>query len=168
MPKPLVAIVGRPNVGKSTLFNRLVGEQRAVVDDRAGTTRDRLVAGLRNAPATVDEPEDTSVKIAIVGRPNVGKSSLLNRLLGQERAIVSDIPGTTRDVIEDAMPFRSGERPKSVKKILPNIAGFARQSEMQFPINCQRASDSRSNKNGNHVFVANGISDFKLAIQCGM
>jgi len=244
MPKPLVAIVGSPNVGKSTLFNRLVGDRRAVVDDRAGTTRDRLVAeadwngvtfdlvdtggiepltradsgsdplsvdsaqfvpqiraqaemaiaeadavifmtdvaagptvadrevaeilrrrqvrrgdelfppvvlvankaenvereadavalyelgmgeplpisalhglgigdmldvlvaGLRNAPATADEPEDTSVKIAIVGRPNVGKSSLLNRLLGQERAIVSDIPGTTRDALDTPMVYQ--------------------------------------------------------------
>ena len=246
MPKPLVAIVGRPNVGKSTLFNRLVGEQRAVVDDRAGTTRDRLVAeaewngvtfdlvdtggiepitradaradplsldsaqfvpqiraqaemaiaeadavlfmtdaaagptaadrevaeilrrhqvrhgderfppvllvankaeneareaeavalyelgmgeplpisalhgigtgdmldqlitALRALPATAAEQdeEDTSVKIAIVGRPNVGKSSLLNRLLGQERAIVSDIPGTTRDALDTPMVYQ--------------------------------------------------------------
>ena len=245
MSKPLVAIVGRPNVGKSTLFNRLVGEQRAVVDDRAGTTRDRLVAeaewngvtfdlvdtggiepitradargdplsldsaqfvpqiraqaemaiseadavifmtdaaagptaadrevadilrrhqvrrgderfppvlllankaeneereadavalyelgmgeplpisalhgigtgdmldklitALRALPSTAAEldEEDTSVKIAIVGRPNVGKSSLLNRLLGQERAIVSDIPGTTRDALDTPLVF---------------------------------------------------------------
>jgi GTP-binding protein len=244
MPKPLVAIVGRPNVGKSTLFNRLVGERRAVVDDRAGTTRDRLVAeadwngvsfdlvdtggieplvradaradplsvdsaqfvpqiraqaemaiaeadavifmtdavagptaadrevadilrrkqvrrgdalfppivlaankaeneereadavalyelgmgeplaisalhgigigelldalvtDLKAAPASETEAEDTSVKIAIVGRPNVGKSSLLNRLLGQERAIVSDIPGTTRDALDTPMTYQ--------------------------------------------------------------
>jgi GTP-binding protein len=240
MPKPLVAIVGRPNVGKSTLFNRLIGEQRAVVDDTAGTTRDRLVAeaewngvtfdlvdtgGIEplprveaNAdplavdsaqfvpqiraqaeiaiadadavlfmtdvgngptaadlevagilrrhqkkrdgvpyppvvlavnkteargkedeiysfyelgmgephaisalhgtgtgdlldalvaalPPTEEPPEDNSVKIAIVGRPNVGKSSLLNRLLGQERAIVSPVPGTTRDAVDTPLDY---------------------------------------------------------------
>ncbi|HYO88827.1 MAG TPA: ribosome biogenesis GTPase Der, partial [Candidatus Limnocylindrales bacterium] len=230
--KPLVALVGRPNVGKSTLFNRLVGERRAVVDEIPGTTRDRLLgqfewrgsefrvvdtggieiyqpkgsrdesplaegsadfvpqiraqalsaveeadaiilvvdgdAGItaadediaeilrrtekpvviaankldhvkRNDAAvefyglglgevfaisaihglgvgdlldavyfgvkeTVVMPEtpegDDHLKIAIVGRPNVGKSSLLNKLLGEERMIVSDIPGTTRDAID--------------------------------------------------------------------
>jgi GTP-binding protein len=240
MPKPLVAIVGRPNVGKSTLFNRLIGERRAVVDDNPGTTRDRLVAEaewngvffdvvdtggieplpradpaadplavdsaqfvpqiraqaemaiaeadavifmtdagsgptaadhevadilrrrqtrvdgdlrppvlltvnktesvMREAaaydfyelgmgephlisalhgtgtgdlldaltaalPAVPEPPEDQSVKIAIVGRPNVGKSSLLNRLLGEERAIVSPVPGTTRDAVDTPLVY---------------------------------------------------------------
>jgi GTP-binding protein len=242
MPKPLVAIVGRPNVGKSTFFNRLIGERRAVVDDKAGTTRDRLVAeaewngvlfdvvdtggiepiervdatqdplgtdsaqfipqiraqaemaiaeadavifmtDIGSGPTAADrevaevlrrhqtrrdgvltppvilvvnkvenikreseaysfyelgmgEPlpisalhgtgsgdmldalvavlkaapspipaEDTSVKVAIVGRPNVGKSSLLNRLLGEERAIVSPVPGTTRDAVDTPMMY---------------------------------------------------------------
>lgn len=242
MPKPLVAIVGRPNVGKSTLFNRLTGERLAVVDDNPGTTRDRQVAeaewngitfdvvdtgGIEPLPRankgedplatdsaqfipqiraqaemaigaadvvifmtevdagvtpadrevaqvlrrhqTKDEvtgelrppvllvvnkseniardmealsfyelgmgepvpisamhgistgdlldavikalppappPDDTtSVKISIVGRPNVGKSSLLNRLLGEERAIVSPIPGTTRDAIDTLLTY---------------------------------------------------------------
>lgn len=231
MPKPVVALVGRPNVGKSTLFNRLAGERLAVTDSQPGTTRDRLFAeaewnGLAfdlvdtggvdpgggegellgqvraqaelavqeadailflvdgesgvspvdhelakvlrrhqttengkprppillvvnkadNRPrreqaveffelgmgdpipisalhgtgcgdlldqltATFDqsgaEPAvEAQVKIAIVGRPNVGKSSLLNRLLGEERVIVSPIPGTTRDAIDTSLMFQ--------------------------------------------------------------
>lgn len=220
--KPLVAIVGRPNVGKSTLFNRLVEEPRAIVEDLPGTTRDRLyadavwggmaftlidtgglvlwsedeltmqvrrqvelamaeaeailfmvdvtegltagdeeIAGLlrvsqkplflvvnkadneaRRLAATefyslgLGEPypisalhgtgtgdlldglvasfppreeveEAEGVRVAIVGRPNVGKSSLLNALLGWERAIVNERPGTTRDVIDTQMNWDS-------------------------------------------------------------
>jgi len=217
MPKPIVAIVGRPNVGKSTLFNRIVGERIAIVDDVAGITRDRLYAdgewlnrhftlidtgGLdpdnedvlnqhvfRQAEAAIEnadvvlflvdikqgvmdadrqvadmlrkvnkpvvlavnkvdnptkanheiyefyelgigdpipisagqalglgdmldeviqhfpddadhEEEDNRIKVAIVGKPNVGKSSLINKILGEERMIVSDIPGTTRDAVD--------------------------------------------------------------------
>lgn len=221
MAKPIVAIVGRPNVGKSTLFNRLVGERQAIVEDIPGTTRDRvygvadwsgleftivdtgglqdeheidgtsaaeiakytreqaqsaineadviifmvdakagvnsgdhevadmlrradkptiLVANkadnltrrdmvaefyelgigepiavssyhgsgtgdlldrvVESLPEAEDEPEHEGPAIAIVGRPNVGKSRLLNALLGQERAIVSDVPGTTRDSLD--------------------------------------------------------------------
>ena len=221
MPRPIVAIVGRPNVGKSTLFNRLIGERRAIVEDLPGTTRDRvygtadwggveftvvdtgglqvereiaassvaeiaqrtreqaqsaideadvivfmvdvkaglttgdydvadllrrtdkptiLVANKADSPGRresatefyalglgepipvsafhgigsgdlldrivealpefEEEPETEGPSIAIVGRPNVGKSRLLNALLGQERAIVSDVPGTTRDTLD--------------------------------------------------------------------
>jgi GTPase len=230
--KPVVALVGRPNVGKSTLFNRLAGERLAIVDDTPGTTRDRIVsegewngrpfdvvdtggidpthggrtplsvdsadfipeiraqalmavhdadavlfltdgtsgvtspdrevaeilrryqktvngqsqppifvvvnkcenAKQRDAatefyelglgdpfpvsaihgtgtgdlldalvasfPKQVEVEPDESIKIAIVGKPNAGKSSLLNKLVGEERAIVSPIPGTTRDAID--------------------------------------------------------------------
>jgi len=239
MSKPIVALVGRPNVGKSTLFNRLTGERLAIVDEVPGTTRDRLLAeaewsgyffyvmdtggidptkGKGQTPLSIgskafirqirqqaelamlesdvivfvvdgqsgvtpadheiadilrrkqrevngkflppvilavnkaeslkirqsaaefyelglgepyaisalhgtgtgdlldevigyieemgeDFDEDDSVKIAIVGKPNVGKSSLLNKIVGQERAIVSDIPGTTRDAVDTKMDY---------------------------------------------------------------
>ncbi|MCA1669625.1 MAG: ribosome biogenesis GTPase Der [Thermomicrobia bacterium] len=221
MAKPIVAVVGRPNVGKSTLFNRLIGERRAIVQDEPGTTRDRVYGdvewngvsfalidtggiivdergaeldlstipadtlkqaqhaieeadvivmvvdaniGTTTADHTVadivrrtrkpvvlaankaesntraanavdfyalgltdpivvsslhgrgtgdlldaivealperdEETDATGPRIAIVGRPNVGKSRLLNAFLGQERAIVSDEPGTTRDSLD--------------------------------------------------------------------
>ncbi len=214
MNKPLIAIVGRPNVGKSTLFNRLAGERISIVEDTPGVTRDRVYADcewcghaftlidtgglelksddemwvhiraqvelaidasdaiiyvvdgktgltlddeaitayLRKAkvpvllavnkidnnelhetyqffslgfgepyavsaaqgkglgdlldavvaavPAVSPEEEEDVIKIAIVGKPNAGKSSIVNRLLGYERVIVSNIAGTTRDAID--------------------------------------------------------------------
>ena len=220
MTKPTVALVGRPNTGKSTLFNRLVGGREAIVSDQAGTTRDRhfgdatwngrdfwivdtgglvpdsqetmdkairaqveravteadlvllLVDGqsginpidadiakrLRQSGATVmlavnkldeireqdarhgfhelglgepwpvsastgkgtgdlldeivkqlpDTPveeDPTEIRIAVVGRPNAGKSSLVNRLLGEERRVVTPIAGTTRDAIDSRMSY---------------------------------------------------------------
>ena len=242
MAKPVVALVGRPNVGKSTLFNRLAQERLAVIDEIPGTTRDRIMAeaqwngyhfdiidtggidptqvsagkkqeplsigssafiqeirtqaemAIANADAVLfvvdvqhgvtapdqevaqilrthqekrdgkdwppvllvvnkcenettraeaytfyelgmgtpyaisamhgigtgdmldalvdtfenwveDQEEDNTIKISIVGRPNAGKSTLLNRLTGEERAIVSPIPGTTRDAVDTRMLF---------------------------------------------------------------
>src|ERR1043166_9304475 len=161
----LVAIVGRPNVGKSTLFNRLIGERRSIVGDEPGITRDRIYGQVEWAgtkfslidtggmvpdddaviPANIfkqagmaideagvliwvvdgrtgitllddviellktgeerhelaEETVERELRLAIVGRPNVGKSSLLNRILGEDRVIVSPVAGTTRDAIED-------------------------------------------------------------------
>lgn len=248
--KPIVAVVGRPNVGKSTLFNRLVGERQAIVEDEPGTTRDRvygtadwggleftlvdtgglqddreivasgsladiarhtreqarsaideadaivfivdakagLAAGdhevadlLRRAdkptilaankadnaerresvvdffelglgdpiaisayhgsgtgdlldrlvealPESEEEPEIEGPAIALVGRPNVGKSRLLNALLGQERAIVSDVPGTTRDSLDTELIW-SG-RPLT----LIDTAGIRRRGRVEHGI----------------------------------
>jgi GTP-binding protein len=223
MPLPLVAIVGRPNVGKSTLFNSMLGERLSIVDPTAGTTRDRIAAILRHdghavelvdtgglglvdesrledhindqidlaiaaadvvifvvdvrdgitgldrrvagrlrklgrpivlaankadakglefdaaefyalglgepvpmsalhkfntteirdrvfaaLPEAPDAPEDAAPRIAIVGRRNAGKSTLLNTLVGTGRVITSDIPGTTRDAVD--VRIRHGDR----------------------------------------------------------
>lgn len=221
--KPLVAIVGRPNVGKSTLFNRIVGKKVSIVEDYEGVTRDRLycdaewcgfnftlidtggleiksedkmwrhireqariaveiaeevifvvdgkagmtandmevadflrtskkpvivavnkldnneqdnlydfyslgvgdVVGIsaeqskgigdlldlvvENLPKIQAEQEDDVIDVAIVGKPNAGKSSLTNKLLGYERVIVSDIAGTTRDAIDTAFEWNSNK-----------------------------------------------------------
>lgn len=239
MKTPLVVIVGRPNVGKSTLFNRLVGKRDAIVDNISGVTRDRnygevewngkefrlidtggfvpdspdlfetaireqikiaieesdkiifLVDGrdgitpvdkeitkmLRSSgkqfyllvnkidsenyesltaefhslgvdnpvpvsaivgrgigdfldtltadfvPA-VEESEDKRLKIAIVGRPNVGKSSLTNALLGYDRSIVTDIPGTTRDSIDSILKYYGEEI------VLIDTAGLRKKSKI--------------------------------------
>ncbi|WP_058485539.1 ribosome biogenesis GTPase Der [Defluviitalea phaphyphila] len=242
MSKPIVAIVGRPNVGKSTLFNRLAGERIAIVEDTPGVTRDRIYAeaewlnhkftlidtggiepnaediilkqmrrqaeiaietsdviiflvdvkqGLTDSdhevanmlrksqkpvvlvvnkvdnmvkdnmdiyefynlglgdpiPISAAQPlglgdmldevvkyfdkteetnyEDEVIKVAIIGKPNVGKSSLINKILGEERVIVSDIPGTTRDAIDT--PVTIGED----KFVFIDTAGIRRKNKVK-------------------------------------
>jgi GTPase len=87
-----------------------------------GDLLDRIVELL---PEGEDEPDPDTVRLAIIGRPNVGKSSLVNRFLGEERVIVSDVAGTTRDAID--MPLIVGER----KLILVDTAGMRRQSKVE-------------------------------------
>ncbi|MBQ9506583.1 MAG: ribosome biogenesis GTPase Der [Clostridia bacterium] len=241
MSKPIVAIVGRPNVGKSTLFNKLCGQRLAIVDDRPGVTRDRLYAdcewlgrrflivdtggiepysddvilsqmrrqaelAIRSADAIIlvtdirsgvtandsevanmllksgkpiilcvnkcdgigdvppefyefynlglgdpiavssvhghgtgdlldevlkhlpseqeEETENDRIKVAIVGKPNVGKSSLVNALCGQERMLVSDIAGTTRDASDTIVENEHG------KFVFIDTAGLRRKSRV--------------------------------------
>ena len=241
MAKPLVAIVGRPNVGKSMLFNKLTGKRLSIVEDTPGVTRDRLYAqaewrgrtfdlvdtggiepGTDNqilsfmreqaeiaiAAATVivfvcdirtgmtaadqevagmlqrsrkpvvlavnkmdstghtnpdiyefynlglgdpypvsavhghgtgdlldacfehfppeyeEEAEDDVIKVAIIGKPNVGKSSLVNRILGQERVIVSDVAGTTRDAVDSYLE-KGGQ-----KYLIIDTAGMRKKSKV--------------------------------------
>ena len=239
MPRPIVALIGRPNTGKSTLFNRLVGWRKAIVDRQPGLTRDRLygvaewrgremtvvdtaglsmnpddasrvaiehqtrlaiedaqvivflldaregvtpldrdiadmlrrsrrpvvvaankVDDLRQAylrhevlelgfadpvmmsghhgigvddlldsvlallpePQEVEPGEEAVARLAIMGRPNVGKSSLLNQLLGDERAVVSPTPGTTRDPVDTELAF------DGLPVVLVDTAGIRRRS----------------------------------------
>ena len=241
MAKPLVAIVGRPNVGKSMLFNKLTGKRLSIVEDTPGVTRDRLYAeaewrgrtfdlvdtggiepGTDNqilsfmreqaeiaiASATVivfvcdirtgmtaadqevagmlqrsrkpvvlavnkmdatghtnpdiyefynlglgdpypvsavhghgtgdlldacfeffppeedEEEDDDVIKVAIIGKPNVGKSSLVNRILGQERVIVSDVAGTTRDAVDSYFENERG------KYLIIDTAGMRKKSRV--------------------------------------
>lgn len=237
MNVPVVAIIGRPNVGKSALFNRIVGDHSAIVSEEAGTTRDRHFAlaewnrrqfwlvdtgGLTDDPHVpmdveikrqvleaigeadlllmvvdakaglhpsdtrvlhllresrkpwllvankVDDPESTdyyefyelgagdplpvsavngknsgdlldviaaaipespaeeedALRVAVIGRPNVGKSSLVNRILGEERLVVSEIAGTTRDAIDTPLNYHGR------KMIFVDTAGLRRQSRV--------------------------------------
>ena len=242
MSKPVVAVVGRPNVGKSTLFNALAGERISIVQDTPGVTRDRIYAevswlnkdftlidtggiepeskdiilsqmreqaqiaidtadiiifmtdvrqGLVDADSKVanmlrqskkpvvlvvnkvdsfekfmpnvyefynlgigdpfpisstsklglgemldevvkyfpgeedGEEEDGRPKVAIVGKPNVGKSSLINHLVGEERVIVSDIAGTTRDAIDTGISWQGREY------VFIDTAGLRRKSKVK-------------------------------------
>ncbi|MBR7185606.1 MAG: ribosome biogenesis GTPase Der, partial [Clostridia bacterium] len=242
MAKPIIAIVGRPNVGKSTLFNKLIGERRAIVEDTPGVTRDRiygetewngrklvvidtggiepktediimakmraqaqlaidtadvivfmcdvqagLVADDRDIAVmlkksgkpvvpvvnkcdrigdpplgfyefyelgfecdpislsslhgsgsgdlldacvaalpeqTEPDEEDDRIKVAVIGKPNAGKSSIINRILGEDRLIVSNIAGTTRDAIDTSVDNEFG------RYTFIDTAGIRRQSKV--------------------------------------
>ncbi len=106
-------------------FHRLgLGEPLAVSAAQglgSGDLLDRIVELL---PPGEREPDDDTIRLAVIGRPNVGKSSLVNRFLGEERVIVSEVAGTTRDAID--MPLLVGER----KLILVDTAGMRRQSKV--------------------------------------
>src|SRR5439155_1498349 len=126
---PTVVIVGRPNVGKSTLFNRITGQRRAIVGDQPGITRagidallDHVTAGFLKPVDGEPEPEE-GIKVAIIGRPNVGKSTLLNTLTGQDRAIVSAVAGTTRDAVDETVE-RGG-----AKFVFIDTAGIRRKGK---------------------------------------
>ena len=253
MAKPLVAIIGRPNVGKSMLFNKLTGQRTSIVEDTPGVTRDRIygdcewcgrtfslvdtggiepgtdsdmlkfmrrqaeigieladaiimVTDVRSGVTAADEdvatmlrksgkpvalavnkcdsigptnpdvyefyslgigdlfetsavhghgtgdlldwvlaniPEDSGeeeaddiIKVAIVGKPNVGKSSLLNRILGEERVIVSNVAGTTRDAIDSYFENETG------KYCFIDTAGMRRKSKVDDAI--EKYSNMRS------------------------
>ncbi len=194
MSRPVVAVVGRPNVGKSTLFNRLAGERISIVQDTPGVTRDRIYAEvdwngysftkvcdmLRRSRKPVvlvvnkvdsfekympdvyefynlgigepypvsaasmlglgdmldevvkyfpeeakEEESDERPKIAIVGKPNVGKSSLINKLAGEDRVIVSDIAGTTRDAIDTDIKYHGQEY------VFIDTAGLRRKNKIK-------------------------------------
>ena len=245
MAKPLIAIVGRPNGGKSMLFNKLVGQRLSIVEDTPGVTRDRLYAeaewlnrkfdlvdtggiepgtdseilafmrqqaeiAIQNAtviiflcdvktgltasdqevanmllrsgkpvvlavnkmdqvghtnpdiyefynlglgdpiavsavhghgtgdlldecfkyfpPEDEEEEDDDVIKVAIIGKPNVGKSSLVNRILGEKRVIVSDMAGTTRDAVDSYFENQKG------KYLLIDTAGMRKKSKVDDPI----------------------------------
>jgi GTP-binding protein len=90
----------------------------------SGDLLDRIVALLGGRDQIDEEPEQGTVRLAVIGRPNVGKSSLVNRFLGEERVIVSEVAGTTRDAID--MPLMVGDR----RLILVDTAGMRRQSKV--------------------------------------
>jgi GTP-binding protein len=100
----------------------------------SGDLLDRIVALL---PAGEPQPDGDAVRLALIGRPNVGKSSLLNRIVGEQRVIVSEAPGTTRDAID--MPLVVGER----KLVLIDTAGLRRQGKVSDSLEYYTALRSR-------------------------
>jgi len=97
---------------------------------------EHVLAGIEPEDAGAEDPNADAIRIAIIGRPNVGKSTLVNRLLGQERMIASDVPGTTRDSI--LVPFRRDER----DFVLIDTAGVRRRSKVDGVI--ERASVAKT------------------------
>ena len=122
------------SVGSTALiydFHSLgLGDPIAVSAAQGLGTGDLLDAIVELLPEDDDEPEDDVTRVAVVGRPNVGKSTLVNRWLGEERVIVSDVAGTTRDAIDLPLLYDDGtDTPR--KLVIVDTAGMRRQAKVQ-------------------------------------
>jgi GTP-binding protein len=112
-------------------FHRLgLGEPLPVSAAQGLGSGDLLDAIVALLPAGDSEPEDDTVRLALIGRPNVGKSSLVNRFLGEERVIVSDVAGTTRDAIDTPLLVGTPGGINERKLILVDTAGIRRQAKV--------------------------------------
>ena len=117
--------VGRENSDIYEFYNLGLGDPIAVSAVHGHGTGDLLDACLQYFPPEDEEEEDSDViQVAIIGKPNVGKSSLVNRILGQERVIVSDVAGTTRDAVDS--PFETGRG----KYLFIDTAGMRKKSRV--------------------------------------
>jgi GTPase len=130
--KPIVLAVnkmdstGVPDADFYEFYNLGLGDPIAVSAVHGHGTGDLLDACMRYFPPEEEETEgEDAVKVAIIGKPNVGKSSLLNRILGEKRAIVSDVAGTTRDAIDSPLENSHG------KFIFIDTAGLRRKSKVE-------------------------------------
>ena len=93
-----------------------------------GNFLDELLKLMPDTQAAADEPTDERIKIAVVGKPNVGKSSIVNLLLGQEKQIVTDVPGTTRDAIDSVFRYHGNEY------VLIDTAGLRRKTKVNYGV----------------------------------
>ena len=121
--------VGRTNPDIYEFYNLGLGDPIAVSAVHGHGTGDLLDECFKYfPPEDGEEPEDDVIKVAIIGKPNVGKSSLVNRILGEERVIVSDMAGTTRDAVDSYFENAKG------KYLLIDTAGMRKKSRVDDPI----------------------------------